>query len=291
MLLPLNYSPDFTWQKLIKDEYAMCMGRALENYCFSILLNGNELFKPYRNGHILESDIVFWPLQFRAKSADSAPTKFGVLWFTFNRLVKVVTEKGPYGIMVRSKNMLVGSTDALAQVVSNSKSDYVATDREITQTLSSVYGEILIDTNELSDNARRDWFKVDSASLELRNIIAEFLRRLISYRNAASKALNDKNNNQKKNKFIKTYTELTCGIDAEHFPAAPRNQAIHGRSPCLLTYRACRLRPTLVQVSSADVVQPGGLRLFRSVWPPLTEPLKWNRQDEASRSRVPSGRP
>ena len=76
---------------------------------------------------------------------------------------------------------------------------------------------MLLYTSSLEDNARRDWFKISSASIELRGIIAEFLRRLISYRYSASKAFNDKSNVKKKQNLITAYSELTQGINQEQF--------------------------------------------------------------------------
>lgn len=82
--------------------------------------------------------------------------------------------------------------DLIADAVSVNSRDYVATYRELTQSLAGVYGEMLLYTSSLEDNARRDWFKISASSIELRGIIAEFLRRLIAYRYAASKAFNDR---------------------------------------------------------------------------------------------------
>ena len=217
LMLPLRYDPTFTAQETIKKEYERLMNKSLDSFAYDIRLNGKTLYKPYNDQHILESGIIFWPLQFKAKTENVPPEKIGLLWFTFNRKVTANPTSEPRGIMVRSKNMLVGTNDSLANAVSVNSSDYVGTYRELTQTLSGVYGEMLLYTSSLEDNARRDWFKISSASIELRGIIAEFLRRLISYRYSASKAFNDKSNVKKKQNLITAYSELTQGINQEQF--------------------------------------------------------------------------
>lgn len=217
MLLPLRYSPTFTAQGLIKQEYEKLMHKSLDQFGYDIRLDGTPLYKPYEDHHILESEIVFWPLQLKAKSDDLPAEKIGLLWFTFNRRVTANPTSEPRGIRVRSKNMLVGNNDSLAVAVSVNSRDYVATYRELTQSLAGVYGEMLLYTSSLEDNARRDWFKISASSIELRGIIAEFLRRLIAYRYAASKAFNDRSSIKKKQTLITTYSELTQGIKQEQF--------------------------------------------------------------------------
>lgn len=217
MMLPLRYSPTFTAQTLIKQEYEKLMNKSLDCFGYDIRLDDDPLYKPYEDHHILESEIIFWPLQFKAKSDNLPAEKIGLLWFTFNRRVTANPTSEPRGIMVRSKNMLVGNNDSLADAVSVNSRDYVATYRELTQSLAGVYGEMLLYTSSLEDNARRDWFKISASSIELRGIIAEFLRRLIAYRYAASKAFNDRSSAKKKQTLITTYTELTQGIKQEQF--------------------------------------------------------------------------
>lgn len=216
-LLPLRYNPTFTEQEKIIQEYENFMKKDLNSFAYCVKFNGDILYKPYDNRHVLESDIIFWPLQFKPKAENLPAEKIGLLWFTFNRKVTANPTDEPRGILVRSKNMLVGGTDSLADAVTRNSGDYVATYRELTQTLSGVYGELLLDTPRLVDNARRDWFRIDAASIELRGIIAEFLRRLIAYRYAASKAFNDKESIKKKENLIKAYSELTQGIKQEKF--------------------------------------------------------------------------
>lgn len=113
--------------------------------------------------------------------------------------------------------MLLGTEYAIADSVTKGNNEYVATYRELTQTLNGVYGELLIDTTRLSDNARRDWFRIDSSSIQLRKILTDYLRKLKAYRYAASQAFNDKQTESKKKKVIVAYEELTKGFDSKKF--------------------------------------------------------------------------
>lgn len=216
-LLPVKYSDSFSAKQQIHDHYADFMGDRLEKFEFDVFLNGNQLFKPYTDDNILESDIVFWDLCFDKTSDDMPNEKIGVMWFTFNRKVSSNPPKSPRGLHVRSKNMLLGTEYAIADSVTKGNKEYVATYRELTQTLNGIYGELLIDTARLSDNARRDWFRIDASSIQLRTILTDYLRKLKAYRYAASQAFNDKQTEAKKQKVIAAYEDLTKGFDLKKF--------------------------------------------------------------------------
>lgn len=216
-LLPLKYADSFEAKKTIHSHYKKFMGESLEKYEFDVYLDDDQLYKPYSETHILESDIVFWDLSFDQLSEEVPAEKIGVLWFTFNRKVSSNPADSPRGIFVRSKNMLLGNEYAIADSVSKGNNDYVTTYRELTQTLNGVYGELLIDTQRLSDNARRDWFKIDLNSNQLRVILTDYLKKLTTYRRDASAAFNDKKAESKRTKVINSYRELTGGFDTKQF--------------------------------------------------------------------------
>lgn len=140
-LLPLKYADSFEAKKAIHNHYKKFMGESLEKYEFDVYLDDDQLYKPYSETHILESDIVFWDLSFDQLSEEVPAEKIGVLWFTFNRKVSSNPADSPRGIFVRSKNMLLGNEYAIADSVSKGNNDYVTTYRELTQTLNGVYGE------------------------------------------------------------------------------------------------------------------------------------------------------
>ena len=216
-LLPLKYADSFEAKKAIHNHYKKFMGESLEKYEFDVYLDDDQLYKPYSETHILESDIVFWDLSFDQLSEEVPAEKIGVLWFTFNRKVSSNPANSPRGIFVRSKNMLLGNEYAIADSVSKGNNDYVTTYRELTQTLNGVYGELLIDTQRLSDNARRDWFKIDQNSNQLRVILTDYLKKLTTYRRDASAAFNDKKAKSKRTRVINSYRELTGGFDTKQF--------------------------------------------------------------------------
>ncbi len=228
MTLPLQYAPGFEAQKEIKKKYLDFMGEPLDKFSFEVKLNDESLYKPYENSHILESGIHFWELRYLGNAKGVPGDKLGLLWFTFNRKVTANPTTEPYGILVRSKNMLVGDHNTLADVLSKSKdAAYIATHRELTQTLQGVYGEMLINSPDLRDNARRDWFRIDSASVQLRDIITNFMKLLFGYRKTASRAFNAIESDKSKEKLVSAFSELTANYKPdEHikdFYAKKRN--------------------------------------------------------------------
>ena len=211
-LLPLRYLPEFKKQKEIKKRYQEFMRQSLNKYTCSVRLDNKELYKPYNDKHILKSGIVFWELKYPGKVEKVPDEKIGILWFTFNHLIKALPKDVPYGILVRSKNMLMGDRYSLASDANRSKTDYITTFRELAQTLNGVCGEMLIDY-QLNDNARRDWFKIDEKSLKLRQIIVEFMKRLHTYRYAASNYFSGKE--KRKEKLIEAYKGLITNYDPD----------------------------------------------------------------------------
>jgi len=219
-LLPLKYSLDFTYQDEIKKNYQEIMNDSLDNTAYDISLDSEPLFKQYTDENILDSGIWFWNLKF-PKTPDGLEEPFGLLWFTFKRKIIANPNDLLYGILVRSKNMLMGGNNSLADAIFRNKTDdYITTYRELTQTLQGVYGEMLIYSKRFKDNARRDWFKIDESSIMLRDIIFEFLKRLYNYRKIASKAFVDKkteNIDKNKQKLRDVLTALTSTPNPKAF--------------------------------------------------------------------------
>lgn len=193
-LLPVRYDDKFVHRSEIEHKYQDFFGKKLQDYTCCIYLDGKELTKPYRDDqHILESGIQFWEISIKTEnpsessSPDTKPT--GLMWFTFNRKMTAKKNDPDYGILVRSKNVLMGGNDTIADAV-NLSQEITTSYRELVQTLQGVYGELLIDSNVLMDNASRNWFKPDSNSKQLKRALADFMKKLYKYRYAASRFMN-----------------------------------------------------------------------------------------------------
>jgi molecular chaperone HtpG len=219
-LLPLKYHPKFSCQNEIKKNYQEILNDDLDNTAHNITLNSKPLFKQYTNVNILDAGIWYWPLKF-PKTPGGTEEPFGLLWFSFNKKISVNPDKQLQGILVRSKNMLMGNNSSLADAIFRYKTDdYITTYRELTQTLRSVFGEMLINTTRFNDNARRDWFKLDSYYIMLHDIIFEFLKHLHKYRTTASDVFNEKNEaNREKNKqkLREAFVNLTSSPNPANF--------------------------------------------------------------------------
>ena len=219
-MLPLKYSPDLSFQDEIKEYYRKTINEELDSFAYDISLNSEPLYKQYTNKNKLEAGIWFWNLRF-PKTADGLEEPFGIIWFSFDRKITANPNEEPYGILVRSKNMLMGNSNSLTDAIFRNKpDDYIESYRELTQTLQGVYGEMLINSTRFKDNARRDWFKLDSASIVLRDIIFEFLKRLYIYRITASKAFRERkveNTEKNKQKLRDAFIDLTSAPDSKTF--------------------------------------------------------------------------
>jgi len=190
-MLPLKYKDNFKKAEKILSKYKGFMNESLERFMISVKYNGEDLFKTYDDKFILGSDIVFWEIRGKQKRDGSIGDKIGLLWFTFDKHLKSKTSDEYYGILTRSKNVLMGTNDTFAQVANDNKA-YVTTFREMAQALRGIYGELLINSPFLKDNSRRDWFLPDQHSMDLSNIITDFMRRLHQYRYCASRYFRSK---------------------------------------------------------------------------------------------------
>jgi hypothetical protein len=186
-MLPLEYKKDFKGSKKIISRYNDFMKTEdLKRFMIPVKFNGEELYKCYDDTFILDSDLVFWELRGKQKGDGSQGDKIGLLWFTFEGHLKSRENDEYYGILTRSKNVLFGGNDTFAQIADANK-QYVTTFRELAQALRGIYGELLINSQYLSDNSRRDWFLPDEHSRDLNNVITDFMRRLHQYRYCASR--------------------------------------------------------------------------------------------------------
>lgn len=218
-LLPIKYSDSFTASQKIEERYKSFMNEDLNDFMCSVKLNGNELRKSYTDEkHVLESDIIFREIREKSSGNKKPGDKIGLMWFTFNK--KIESPKGTksdkdYGILVRSKNVLMGNNDTFASLCASSK-EHVGTYRELTTTLRGVYGELLINSQNLKDNARREWFKTDEYSVYLKYVIVDFMKRLYKYRYAASGYYRIKTEEKAEKKKIELKNALIELVDVEN---------------------------------------------------------------------------
>jgi len=212
-MLPLKYSEEFPESAKIMEKYKEFMEEDLNDFSYSVKLNGNELRKNYTSKYVLESDILFWEIRGKSGPTKRPGERIGILWFTFNKKIMSNLNDTDYGILVRSKNMLMGDNDTFADLCVNSK-EYVTTYSQLTQALRGTYGELLINSPNLRDNARREWFKTDEHSYYLKNIIIDFMKRFNNYRNRASKYFN--NVGQENKKLLKEALVELVDVDTNH---------------------------------------------------------------------------
>lgn len=185
-MLPLKYNKNFNEAKKIISKYNNFMNEPIERFMIPVKYNGANLFKSYSQKNVLDSKIVFWKIKGPRKMSGAGGDKIGLLWFTFGRHLKNNITDEYYGILTRSKNILMGGNETFAQIADNSGA-YITTFREMAQALRGVYGELLINSQYLKDNSRRDWFLPDEDLRHLNNVVADFVRRLHNYRYCSSR--------------------------------------------------------------------------------------------------------
>lgn len=214
-MLPVKYDDSFPSAKLIEEQYRKFMNEELSDFMCSVVLDGTELRKAYTDvNNVLDSGLVFIPIKEKEGPNKKPGDKIGLLWFTFNKKPVAVKDDSCYGIMIRSKNVLMGDNDSFADLCTNSKR-YVATYTELAATLRGVYGELLINSTVLRDNARREWFRTDEHSIFLKYVIVDFMSNLYAYRYAASKYFRARaeDKSEKKKQSLKIAIRSLLNVD------------------------------------------------------------------------------
>jgi molecular chaperone HtpG len=214
MLLPVPYAPDFGDAAGIRQKHKEWFGTELASREFNVLLNGKQLFKPFKNIEGMAFQIL--PVQLLDLQCDSGmkPQVFktiGLLWISFDYVFKAVKQN--WGIAVRSKNMLVRGGSVLAEEAAEDR-DAITSYGQYLSAIKGVTGEMLLETNCLSDNSRRDWFKVDKNSMQLRSQLCHLMNRMHNYRYKISRYMhNDKRTEAEKQSVILAYSELISQKD------------------------------------------------------------------------------
>jgi len=209
-ILPIPYRDDFSYANRIKEEYNRTFGEQLSKQEFTIYLNNEKLNKPFYDSDIHDNNLFFIPLSLKGIEGDS---KIGLLWLSFSYLFKAYS--GNYGISVRNKNMLLSGENILANEASKSP-HATTTHAQYLSAIKGVIGELLINTELLKDNSKRDWFKVDNYSLQLREIICQFVTNMHEYRYKASKYYNSiEKTEQQKNELIIAFKKFVMGEDID----------------------------------------------------------------------------
>jgi molecular chaperone HtpG len=209
VLLPVPYAVGFSKGEEIAEKYNEYFSSPLREREYMIFLNGEALVKPFAIDE--EKDFRIIPIRIKdlrgeTISASNDSEIIGLLWMSFDYVFKAVGEN--FGVAVRSKNMLVRGGSVLAEEASNSR-DAVTTYGQYLSAIKGVTGELLLETKFLSDNSRRDWFKVDLNSLQLRDQLCQLMNRMHNYRYKISRYMhNDMRTDAEKQQVIAAYREF-----------------------------------------------------------------------------------
>ena len=203
MMLPLPYPANFDKRDVIEKEYKRLFSKELAESEFKVSLNGQQLFKNVSS--IGDQAFMMIPLKIRPNKDDSLVV-IGLLWLSFGFVLRSVGRN--FGVAVRSRNMLVqggpifASEAAQGNCATTTYGQYLAATKAIT-------GELLLNTEFLSDNSRRDWFKLDANAFQLREQICDVMNGVHLYRYAISRYVNsDDKNEELKQKVFDAYRRI-----------------------------------------------------------------------------------
>ena len=207
MMLPLPYPENFDKRDVIKKEYKRLFSKELAESEFKVSLNGQQLFKNVSS--IGDQAFMMIPIKIRPNRDDSLVV-IGLLWLSFGFVLRSVGRN--FGVAVRSRNMLVQGGQIFASeavqgsCATTTYGQYLAATKAIT-------GELLLNTEFLSDNSRRDWFKLDANAFQLREQICDVMNGVHLYRYAISRYVNsdDKNEDLKQKVFDAYRRIITSG--------------------------------------------------------------------------------
>lgn len=211
LLLPVRYRDEFDKLQDIDSRMKQWMSLSIAERTYNIYLNGEQLRKPFVP--IGEKGFGIMPIRVTPPEVSGGASEqlgesvtVGVLWFAFDFVFKAVKKNS--GISVRSKNMLVTKGGVFAEEADKSH-DAITTYGQYLSALKGVTGELLLDTDLLFDNSRRDWFRVDVISLQLRDQITSFMNKLHKYRYAISRYIhNDGRTDDDLTEVLKEYKNL-----------------------------------------------------------------------------------
>jgi molecular chaperone HtpG len=203
MMLPLPYPENFDKRNVIEKEYERLLSKKLSESEFTILLNGERLYKNVSN--IDDRAFVIIPVKIYP-SIDDAPEVIGLLWVSFSFVLRSVGRN--FGVAVRSRNMLVQGGPVFASEAAQGHRA-MTTYGQYLASVKAITGELLLNTTLLSDNSRRDWFKLDTHAFQLREQICAVMNSIHQYRYAISRYVNsDDKDEELKQKVFDAYSRI-----------------------------------------------------------------------------------
>ena len=200
MMLPLPYPDTFDKRDVIGKEYFRLFSKELSDSEFKVFLNGQQLYKNVSS--VNNRAFITIPVKIRP-TLDKDPVVVGLLWLSFSFVFRSVGRN--FGIAVRSRNMLVQGGAVFAKEATEG-SCAITTYGQYLASTKAITGELLLDTTLLSDNSRRDWFRLDANAFQLREQICDVMNGIHRYRYAISKYVNsDNKDDESKQKVFDAY--------------------------------------------------------------------------------------
>lgn len=217
---PIPYANTFSYRSKIY-EFVNHSGLKLDEYC--VLVNGNQLFKPYKN-KLYEGNEEnkkaydeVCDLEFR-NFKDKKGNLLGWMWFAVTKYEKQIPIINKMrGIRIRKENIQIGNDETLSypKFYKEPRGNYY------------FIGELFAVNRELIPNARRDYFNMNSTLREFEDKIKPVLYTefysLYHYANKVKKSLQKTFEYEKKKQDYQDKIDKSAFVNNEEKSAAKKD--------------------------------------------------------------------
>ena len=158
---PLQYASEFKWGRTITEKIRL-LGYNIPQY--KILLNGTDLFKPYRDSFISDrvkrnADMI---RDVDVRAIYRGDTLSAVLWYAKTNFYGTIIENSIKGLRVRQGNILIGDKGSCNHLFKEERFN------------GWMIGELHVVDKEIIANSRRDGFEKNTAYFELAEMLKEW---------------------------------------------------------------------------------------------------------------------
>ena len=162
---PLQFASEFKWGRTISEKMRL-LGYTIPQY--RILLNGETLFKPYRDTFISDRvkrnvDMIR-DVDVQVFSRGEAPS--AILWYAKTNFFGTIIDNSIKGLRVRQGNILIGDKGSCNHLFKEERFN------------GWMIGELHIIDKEIIANSRRDGFEKNTAYYELDEMLREWAFRI-----------------------------------------------------------------------------------------------------------------
>lgn len=182
---PVPYGNSFIYSRKI---YDFIKEKHLKLDEYKILLNGKQLFKPYKTRLLKDKKMYdeIKDVEFKEFYSNDGKTLLAWLWFAIIKYeINIPVENKMRSIRLRKENIQIGNERTLSRFFKESRG------------ITYFIGELFVVNTDLIPNARRDYFNINDTLRDFEDSITEFfyrdLHRVYYYANKVKLSFRDQN--------------------------------------------------------------------------------------------------